>query len=209
MFKYFVLWKQQHRSSNKHYEKLNSYKLFKNQQLKGHIFSILKLGFKKMLVKEVRAVKHFTLVTKDKIFQYLKLLALEGSEFRYKEDSLRQYLRYSRGNEIIDNLFIFYQEYRQYQLLVVKQEKLRRTLLGLHALKGLKTWRRKHMKHAVYEAIEAKLRKLHQKQKKKDIFQFWLRRAIDKNREGSPVNSDRHKKWLVSYYSGLCSVMPD
>jgi len=42
-----------------------------------------------MLVKEVRAVKHFTLVTKDKIFQYLKLLALEGSEFRYKEDSLR------------------------------------------------------------------------------------------------------------------------
>lgn len=51
MFKYFSVWKQLHRSSCKHYEKLKAYKLFKNQEIKGHIFSILKLGFKKMLIK--------------------------------------------------------------------------------------------------------------------------------------------------------------
>ena len=94
-------------------------------------------------------------------------------------------------------------------MLVVREEKIRRTLLGLHALKGIKNWRRKHMKKTIYETVEEKLKRLNQKQKKKEIFHFWLRRTFDQSRRGSPTHEDRHKKWLVNYYSGLCSVMPD
>lgn len=36
---------------------------------------------------------------------------------------------------------------------------------------------------------------------------YWLKRTFDKGEGSSPTGSDKHKKWLVDYYSGLCSVM--
>ena len=62
------------------------------------------------------------------------------------------------------------------------------------------------MRKVVYETIEYKLKKVNQKQKKREIFKIWIDRTFNGEEMGS--GSDRHKQWLVQYYSGLCSVMP-
>ena len=65
------------------------------------------------------------------------------------------------------------------------------------------------MRKVVYETIEYKLKKVNQKQKKREIFRTWIDRTFNGAEEGVGGGSDRHKQWLVQYYSGLCSVMPD
>lgn len=81
--------------------------------------------------------------------------------------------------------------------------------MNLHALKAVKAWRRRHMKKTIYETVEDKLRRLNQKQKKQEILNIWINQTIKSSKRDSPSTSERHKKWLVNYYSGLCTVLPN
>lgn len=72
----------------------------------------------------------------------------------------------------------------------MKEEKLRRTLLRLHALQSLKAWRRDKLKRQAYSAIEMKLVRLKAKQRKREIFSYWAERARACGRAGS---SEGHK----------------
>jgi hypothetical protein len=86
---------------------------------------------------------------------------------RDKEYSLHEYLAFKRSNQFIHNLQIFYEEYTRYQRFSVREEKLKRTLLELHGLRAVKQWRAAHMKKSAYSAIEARLTRLKQKQRKR------------------------------------------
>ena len=99
----------------------------------------------------------------------------------------------------------FYWDYTAYQRFRMKEEKLRRTLLRLHALQGVKAWRKEMLKRQAYSAIETKLVRLRARQRKREIFSAWLGKA----RAGwGGCGSGRHKEWLVRYYGGLCAVLP-
>ena len=97
----------------------------------------------------------------------------------------------------------------RYQRFAVKEDKLRRTMLGLQAQRAMKRWRIRHMKKTVYGVIEAKLIRLNQRQKKREILKTWMAKTFTQEKEhSSGVRSDHHKNYLVSYYSDLCSISP-
>lgn len=99
-------------------------------------------------------------------------------------------------------------DYTAYQRFSVKEEKLRRTLLRLHALQSIKQWRQGHLRKQAYQAIEMKLIRFNNKQRKRQIFGRWLERTQQVHRSTGSSPSEHHKDWLVKYYGDLCSFLP-
>ena len=89
----------------------------------------------------------------------------------------------------------------QYQRFCTRQEKLRRTLTYLRAIRGLKQWRTSFLKQQSYRAIEARLLRLKQREKRAEVLREWQRRTEERQLEGG---ADHHKEWLVRYYGRLC-----
>jgi hypothetical protein len=118
-------------------------------------------------------------------------------------------LLFSRGSSFIRKFHQFYVDYTAYQRFSIKEEKLRRTLIRLHALQSIKQWRKTQIRKNAYEAIEMKLVRFKNKQRKREIFGTWLKRTQEVlYRSGSSNKSEQHKDWLVKYYGDLCSVLP-
>jgi hypothetical protein len=64
----------------------------------------------------------------------LKCLYEENRELNERTAALEEHLRYSRGTSLMRKLKQFYSDYTAFQRFSIKEEKLRRTLIRLHAL---------------------------------------------------------------------------
>lgn len=143
-----------------------------------YYFSILKLEYKKRLIKMMKASRHYSSKLKSKAFGYIKILAEDGRQLKEKEYSLHEYLLFKRSISFMGKFGQYYNSFVEYQRFTVREEKLRRMIIELHALRGIKRWRALHMKKNVYSIIEKKLASLTNKQKKREIFIQWLQRTI-------------------------------
>ena len=116
IFKYFASWKQFCRRSACSYERLKAYQTQKSQYLLKYCYDILKLGFKKRMLKNIMAERVF----KGKIFRALRDVTDEGKEFRDKEYCLNEYLYFKKSSFFVNRFISFYDDIVEFQRFAVK-----------------------------------------------------------------------------------------
>lgn len=69
LFKYFANWKHHYYKIHNYHKKLKIYQISKQQERLSNCFSILKLGYKRGMIKQLKAERHYNSVLKLKIFE--------------------------------------------------------------------------------------------------------------------------------------------
>lgn len=128
----------------------------------------------------------------------------QSKQLGQRSELLQSCLFLRRGRQFVGRFRQYYSDFREYQRFSMREERLRRTLLRLHALQAVKGWRSERLKRQAYAAIELKLARLRERQRKREVLEAWAGRA----RAGGRGGSEGHKAWLVRYYGGLCGVLP-